>query len=74
MSLDREQRRATSPELIANMQICGMQPEHVEADLQWDSARLEETISLGPESTVEDVRLSEYLDRRIREGGGTPHP
>lgn len=75
MTLDTKERRLTSRELKANLDVSGLTPEAIRTDLGFTQERLASTLELDGVSRREDVwTVREYLDDRIHAQGGRPRP
>lgn len=73
MSLNSEQREGTRNELRHNLELCELTVETIAVELGFTESRLEATFDVGEDSDPVDVwMLRDFLEKTVREGGGTP--
>jgi hypothetical protein len=73
MSLNPEQREGTRRELRSNLELCGLAPGSIAAELGFSDSRLEATLDVEPDSDPVDVWiLRDFLENAVRAVGGTP--
>lgn len=75
MSLTTEQLTQTRSEIRTNLSLTGLTTDHVATDLDWSPERLLAALhSTGASDPVDTWQLRDYLERAVRDAGGTPVP
>lgn len=75
MSLSTEQRRRTSVELRANLQLSGLTVHDLATQLDLEAAEVERTLNVAPGARPELVwLLRDHLETAARAHGVQPHP
>jgi hypothetical protein len=73
--LNTEQLGRTRAELRANLERTGLTEAQVLADLRWSAERLDAALhATGSADPVDVWELRDYLERAVRDAGGTPVP
>lgn len=75
MSLNAEQRRVTSDELRANLELAGIEIDDVAARLEIPSAGIRAALAIEPGTDPALVwQLRDVLESAARAAGKQPHP
>lgn len=72
MSLTKEQLKATEHELRDNLKKSGVTVEQAAADLETTPDYIEQLLRLEPRRIEDTWILKNYLERKVKEAGGTP--
>lgn len=74
MSLNAHQRRVTSSELRANLDLAGLDTATLAAQLGLSTAAVEDALDIGPATDPALVwRLRDHLESAARAAGAQPH-
>lgn len=72
MSLNRTQRAATSRELLANLELAGLDRPQLRQLTGWSAQRVTAALELNGADPADVWQLRDLLEQAVRDAGGSP--